>query len=124
MQIKLQVPCRISVVRLLAILLLCLMAMCTRQWPTGPLPGGRGEDKICLETDESACVKDEDNTGMTYEYKREDGTVFEAVQKITEDSLTVCPETGQACKRIIPKRRHMFGISKLTRGTEYTEWYQ
>lgn len=37
----------------------------------------------------------------TYEYKREDGTVFEIVQGINEDALTECPETGQPCKRKI-----------------------
>ena len=37
----------------------------------------------------------------TYEYKREDGTVFEITQSINDDPLTVCPETGQPVKRII-----------------------
>ncbi|MEX2435623.1 MAG: FmdB family zinc ribbon protein [Balneolaceae bacterium] len=37
----------------------------------------------------------------TYEYKREDGTVFEVMQSINEDALKSCPETGQAVKRII-----------------------
>lgn len=37
----------------------------------------------------------------TYLYRREDGTTFEVVQRITEDALTVDPETGQRVERII-----------------------
>lgn len=37
----------------------------------------------------------------TYTYKREDGSVFEIDQRITADSLEVCPTTGQKVKRII-----------------------
>ena len=37
----------------------------------------------------------------TYQYKREDGTVFEVLQKINEEPLTTCPETGQEVSRII-----------------------
>ncbi|SMO84818.1 FmdB family zinc ribbon protein [Gracilimonas mengyeensis] len=37
----------------------------------------------------------------TYEYKREDGTTFEVIQKMSDDPLTTCPETGQKVKRII-----------------------
>jgi putative FmdB family regulatory protein len=37
----------------------------------------------------------------TYVYKREDGTRFEIEQRITEDALEVCPETGQQVKRVI-----------------------
>ncbi|MFO8029863.1 MAG: FmdB family zinc ribbon protein [Cyclonatronaceae bacterium] len=37
----------------------------------------------------------------TYLYKREDGTTFEITQKITEEALKTCPETGQAVKRVI-----------------------
>lgn len=37
----------------------------------------------------------------TYEYKREDGTVFEQRQGINDEPLTTCPETGQRVKRII-----------------------
>jgi putative FmdB family regulatory protein len=41
-------------------------------------------------------------TGMpTYEYKREDGSVFEVFQNMNDDALTKCPETGQPVKRII-----------------------
>jgi putative FmdB family regulatory protein len=37
----------------------------------------------------------------TYEYKREDGTVFEIEQRITDRPLTECPTTGQKVKRLI-----------------------
>lgn len=37
----------------------------------------------------------------TYSYQREDGTVFELMQRMSDAPLTVCPETGQAVKRII-----------------------
>ncbi|MBO6522634.1 MAG: zinc ribbon domain-containing protein [Balneolaceae bacterium] len=37
----------------------------------------------------------------TYEYKREDGSTFEVIQKMSEDPLTVCPTTGQKVKRVI-----------------------
>ncbi|MEM1127194.1 MAG: zinc ribbon domain-containing protein [Bacteroidota bacterium] len=37
----------------------------------------------------------------TYVYRREDGTTFEIQQRITEDALTVDPETGQAVSRVI-----------------------
>ena len=37
----------------------------------------------------------------TYEYKREDGTTFEVIQKMSEPALKTCPETGQKVKRII-----------------------
>ncbi len=37
----------------------------------------------------------------TYEYKREDGTVFEITQSINDAPLTACPDTGQPVKRII-----------------------
>jgi len=37
----------------------------------------------------------------TYEYQREDGTVFEIEQKITEEPLTECPETKQKVKKLI-----------------------
>jgi len=38
-----------------------------------------------------------------YEYRRKDGTIFEIEQKITDDKLTVCPETGQKCRKVISK---------------------
>jgi len=37
----------------------------------------------------------------TYEYKREDGSVFELRQSIKENPLETCPETGQRVKRMI-----------------------
>lgn len=37
----------------------------------------------------------------TYEYKREDGSVFEITQGINDEPLTTCPETGQPVNRII-----------------------
>jgi len=37
----------------------------------------------------------------TYVYRREDGTTFEIKQRITDDPLETCPETGQDVKRII-----------------------
>ncbi|PWN07772.1 FmdB family zinc ribbon protein [Rhodohalobacter mucosus] len=37
----------------------------------------------------------------TYEYKREDGTVFEFIQGMNDKPLTTCPDTGQPVKRII-----------------------
>ena len=37
----------------------------------------------------------------TYTYKREDGSLFEVEQRITEEPLVKCPTTGQAVKRVI-----------------------
>lgn len=37
----------------------------------------------------------------TYTYRREDGSTFEVRQRITEDPLEECPDTGQAVERII-----------------------
>lgn len=37
----------------------------------------------------------------TYEYRREDGSVFEIDQSIKDDALTVCPTTGQKVSRLI-----------------------
>lgn len=37
----------------------------------------------------------------TYEYKREDGTVFEVLQGMNEPPLKKCPTTGQPVTRII-----------------------
>lgn len=37
----------------------------------------------------------------TYEYKREDGSIFEITQSINDDPLETCPTTGQPVKRII-----------------------
>lgn len=37
----------------------------------------------------------------TYEYKRQDGSVFEIIQGINDKPLEKCPDTGQPVKRII-----------------------
>lgn len=37
----------------------------------------------------------------TYEYRREDGSVFQIRQKMSDNALTACPETGQAVERLI-----------------------
>ncbi len=37
----------------------------------------------------------------TYQYKREDGSVFEILQGINDKPLTECPETGQQVSRLI-----------------------
>ena len=38
---------------------------------------------------------------MKYLYKRADGSYFETEQGMQEPALTVCPESGQACSRVI-----------------------
>ncbi len=46
----------------------------------------------------------------TYVYKREDGTTFETQQRITENALETCPDTGQAVQRVIqPAASHFKG---------------
>ena len=37
----------------------------------------------------------------TYSYQREDGTIFELMQRMSDPALTVCPETGQSVRRLI-----------------------
>lgn len=37
----------------------------------------------------------------TYLYRRDDNTEFEMVQRMSDDPLMTCPQTGQGCKRII-----------------------
>ncbi len=37
----------------------------------------------------------------TYEYKREDGSVFEITQGINDEPLSTCPTSGQSVSRII-----------------------
>ncbi|MCH8568411.1 MAG: zinc ribbon domain-containing protein [Balneolales bacterium] len=37
----------------------------------------------------------------TYLYEREDGTRFDFFQKMSDDSLKSCPETGQKVRRVI-----------------------
>jgi predicted nucleic acid-binding Zn ribbon protein len=36
----------------------------------------------------------------THTYRRDDGTTFEVQQKITDDPLRECPETGQPVERV------------------------
>ena len=36
-----------------------------------------------------------------YEYEREDGTRFELIQKMSDEPLASCPDTGQKVKRLI-----------------------
>lgn len=36
-----------------------------------------------------------------YIYKRDDGSEFEMFQRMSDDPLMSCPQTGQECKRII-----------------------
>lgn len=37
----------------------------------------------------------------TYVYRRDDGSTFEIKQRITDDPLETCPETGQSVSRVI-----------------------
>jgi putative FmdB family regulatory protein len=37
----------------------------------------------------------------TYEYKREDGSTFEIIQKMSESPLAECPTTGQKVRRVV-----------------------
>ena len=39
----------------------------------------------------------------TYTYRRDDGSTFEARQRITADPLEECPETGQPVERIFTR---------------------
>ena len=52
----------------------------------------------------------------TYVYRREDGTTFEIMQRITESALEVCPTTGQSVKRVIGG-----GIGVLFKGSGFYE---
>jgi putative FmdB family regulatory protein len=36
-----------------------------------------------------------------YEYRREDGTTFEVMQKFSDDTLTVDPDTGQSVTKVL-----------------------
>jgi putative FmdB family regulatory protein len=38
---------------------------------------------------------------MIYIYKRDDGSTFEINQRMSEEPLTTCPETGQSVRRVI-----------------------
>lgn len=37
----------------------------------------------------------------TYEYKREDGSIFTIQQRMSENALTICPTTSQKVERMI-----------------------
>lgn len=37
----------------------------------------------------------------TYEYKREDGSIFEFIQKMNDEPLKICPTTGQKVIRVL-----------------------
>ncbi len=37
----------------------------------------------------------------TYSYQREDGSVFEVMQRMSDEPLKVCPDTGQPVRRLI-----------------------
>jgi putative FmdB family regulatory protein len=53
-----------------------------------------------------------------YEYQREDGTVFEIKQSISEDALSTCPTTGQKVKKLISRTAF-----KLEGGGWYKDGY-
>jgi len=36
-----------------------------------------------------------------YVYRREDGSTFELEQRMSEDSLAICPTTGQKVERVL-----------------------
>ena len=57
----------------------------------------------------------------TYVYRREDGTTFETKQRITEDPLEECPETGQPVERIITGSPGILTDSSPESGTERSE---
>ena len=45
-----------------------------------------------------------------YEYRRQDGTTFEVMQKFSDDPLTTDPETGQPVERVFrPPAIHFKG---------------
>lgn len=51
-----------------------------------------------------------------YTYRREDGTEFEVTQRMNDDKLEECPETGQSCKLVITGGREtVFKGSKWPR---------
>lgn len=57
----------------------------------------------------------------TYEYKREDGTIFEIKQRITADPLKECPETGQEVTRIISSNVSFDFKGTGFHSTDYTD---
>ncbi len=45
-----------------------------------------------------------------YLYQREDGSTFEKIQKVSDEHLSVCPETGQKVTRLLsPPALHFKG---------------
>jgi putative FmdB family regulatory protein len=40
-------------------------------------------------------------TVPVYVYRRDDGSTFEIVQRMTDDSLSSCPTTGQRVERVL-----------------------
>src|SRR5690554_5719137 len=71
-----------------------------------------------------------------YEYKREDGTVFDYWQTMSDDKLVTCPTTGQPITRLISggngallqpestiKHRGRFINSKLAKELEKNPFY-
>lgn len=56
----------------------------------------------------------------TYTYRREDGTTFETQQRITEDPLEECPDTGQPVERILTRSPGVMTGSTDSSGTENT----
>lgn len=58
----------------------------------------------------------------TYRYRREDGEVIEVKQKITDEPLEECPETGQEMKRIIQPDNMTLGFKGSGfHATDYTK---
>ena len=56
---------------------------------------------------------------MTYEYQREDGSIFEFQQRITDAPLERCELTGQSVKRIISGGTGMIFKGSGFYGTDY-----
>lgn len=40
-------------------------------------------------------------TVPVYVYRRQDGSIFEIEQRMTEDTLVSCPRTGQSVERVL-----------------------
>jgi putative FmdB family regulatory protein len=58
----------------------------------------------------------------TYQYRREDGTEFELEQRITEPSLSVCPDTGQPVRRVISGKAGLIFKGDGFYLTDYTNY--
>jgi predicted nucleic acid-binding Zn ribbon protein len=46
-------------------------------------------------------VLDHERAVPVYVYRRQDGSVFELAQRITDNGLVSCPTTGQAVERVL-----------------------